>query len=330
MHEGDPTMTEEPGRETLEREAQEWLLRLTSGRATPADADALRRWCGRSSAHAEAFAEANLLWEGLGPVARAMVKSGALAQAKSAGMPALGRRAFLGGSMAASIVAAGYLAMRPPLNLWPSAYELAADYRTETGERQRIAIENGVSIDLNTRTSLNIRHQGDEPRVELLSGEAAITVAQKLSQPLIVSSAGGLIHGSDAQFDVRCDGLRTTVTCHRGSVGIDYSGQSVSLGEGRQISYADGGFGSERIIDPTVVMAWREGHLVFRGTPLSEVIEEVNRYRSGRIVLMNEALGKRRVEARISLDHLDDLIALVREAYGPRVTSLPGGVLILS
>lgn len=330
MHEDDPTMAMEPARETLEREAQEWLLRLTSGRATSADADALRRWCGRSSAHAEAFAEANLLWDGLGPVAQGMVKSRALAQAKSARMPALRRRAFLGGSMAASVAAAAYLAMRPPLNLWPSAYELAADYRTKTGERRQIAIENGVSIDLNTRTSLNIRRQGDEQRVELVSGEAAITVTQKLLQPLIVSSAGGLIHASDVQFDVRCDGLRTTVTCHRGSLGIDYSGQSVLLGEGRQISYADAGFGSERIIDPTVVMAWREGHLVFRGTPLSEVIEEVNRYRFGRIVLMNEALGKRRVEARIPLDDVDELIALVREAYGARITSLPGGMVVVS
>jgi transmembrane sensor len=45
---------------------------------------------------------------------------------------------------------------------------------------------------------------------------------------------------------------------------------------------------------------------------------------------MNEALGRRLVEARIPLDHVDDVIALVREAYGAQVTALPGGVLVLS
>jgi transmembrane sensor len=45
---------------------------------------------------------------------------------------------------------------------------------------------------------------------------------------------------------------------------------------------------------------------------------------------MNEALGRRLVEARIPLDRIDDLIMLVREAYGAQVTALPGGVMILS
>ncbi|WP_260855177.1 FecR/PupR family sigma factor regulator [Mesorhizobium amorphae] len=51
--------------EMLQREAQEWLLRLTSGNVTVADAEALKRWCARSKTHAQAFAEASLLWENL-------------------------------------------------------------------------------------------------------------------------------------------------------------------------------------------------------------------------------------------------------------------------
>ncbi|WP_313651852.1 FecR/PupR family sigma factor regulator, partial [Pseudomonas soli] len=45
----------------LQRQAQGWLLRLTSGQATQADARALRQWCARSPAHAEAFAQARQL-----------------------------------------------------------------------------------------------------------------------------------------------------------------------------------------------------------------------------------------------------------------------------
>ncbi|MDE5457058.1 DUF4880 domain-containing protein [Bradyrhizobium sp. CSA112] len=327
MSEDGPTMNAD--RKMLEREAQEWLIRLTSGRATPADAQALKRWCAQSRAHAEAFAEANLLWENLGPVAHRLPNADVSGHANS-NRPFVGRRTFLGGAAAASIAAVGYLAVRPPLDLWLSAYELAADYRTKTGERRRISVANGVSIDLNTRSSLNVRQEGNEERLELVSGEAAIATAQKLPVPLTIAAAGGQIHATDAQYNLRCDGPRAIVTCYRGSVGIDYSGQSVTLREGHQISYANGVLDAAATVDPTVVMAWREGQLVFRQMPLSQVVYEVNRYRSGRIILMNEALGRRLVEARIPLDQIDELIVLVREAYGAQITLLPGGVVVLS
>ncbi|WP_235433055.1 MULTISPECIES: DUF4880 domain-containing protein [Pseudomonas] len=40
-------------------------MRLTSGRATTTDANALNAWCQRSPAHAHAFAEAKALWHAL-------------------------------------------------------------------------------------------------------------------------------------------------------------------------------------------------------------------------------------------------------------------------
>jgi len=43
---------------TLRRDAHAWVRRLTSGEATVADAQALKRWSDTSDAHAAAFAEA--------------------------------------------------------------------------------------------------------------------------------------------------------------------------------------------------------------------------------------------------------------------------------
>jgi transmembrane sensor len=120
------------------------------------------------------------------------------------------------------------------------------------------------------------------------------------------------------------------VTCHRGALAITYAGRSADLGAGRQIAYADGALGSPVNVDPVAVMAWREGQLVFRQAPLAEVVNEVNRYRNGRIVLANEALGRRPVDVRIPIDRVDDLIAMVREAYGAKVTTLPGAIVIIS
>src|SRR5579871_2651594 len=93
----------------LKQEAHEWLTRLTSGRATVDDAAAAKLWCGRSPAHARAFAEATLLWDTLEPVARKAADQNP--NLLKADAPARqDRRAVLAGALAASVAAAGYLA----------------------------------------------------------------------------------------------------------------------------------------------------------------------------------------------------------------------------
>jgi transmembrane sensor len=316
--------------ERLEREAHEWLARLTSGRATAADAEALRRWCARSTAHAEALAEATLLWESLAPAAREVAHR-SLDAASATPPPRLARRAVLGGGLAAAAASAGYALLRPPFELWPSIFDLAADYRTGTGERREIALAGGVSVELNTRTSLNIRSAANQGQhIELVSGEAAVATGGVLANPLVVAAAGGRVIASDAKFDLRCDGGVASVACLQGAVNIEYQGGVAALAAREQLVYGNGRLGSTAAIDPTTVTAWREGRLVFHGVPLARVIEEVNRYRSGRIILMNSALGRRTVDATFPIDRTDEVVSLVRQAYGADVTTLPGGVVILS
>lgn len=306
----------------IEDEARERLVLLTSGRATERDLAALKRWCGQSERHARAFAEANRLWDGIaaaapfgGPLGRPPART-------------YGRRALVIAGSTAAAAAVGYCVVRPPLALWPSVSEYRADVRTGTGERRQLALTD-VVVDLNTRTSVNLRRDGNE--VELVTGEAAIATARPLAAPLTVVAAGGRLQVSDGQFNLRCDdGQRSVVTCRRGSVAIEGLGAAVTLREGQQTAYAHGALEAAVTVDPAVVMAWRDGQLVFRRTPLSQVIDEINRYRPGRIVVMNAALGRRPVEARVALDRTDDLIVLVHEAYGAHVTRLPAGIVVLS
>ena len=124
----------------------------------------------------------------------------------------MGRRAFLGGAVAATAaVTAGVMVARPPLDLWPSFNELVADYRTGVGEQRKIALAERASIEMNTRTSLNIRGSGtDTDSIELIVGEAAVATG---SRPVVVRAAGARISASNAQFTVRCDGPDVRVTC---------------------------------------------------------------------------------------------------------------------
>ena len=60
------------------------------------------------------------------------------------------------------------------------------------------------------------------------------------------------------------------------------------------------------------------------------LVEEINRYRPGKIVLMNGDLGHRMISGTFHLDHLDDFIGQARGLFGASVRSLPGGIVLLT
>jgi transmembrane sensor len=319
------------GVEALKRQAIDWHARLASGEVTAADADALRRWCGESDAHARAFAEAHVMWQALGPAARNVAeRARARQQAPMLRAAGLRRRTVLGGTAAAAAAAAGWLGTRPPLGLWPSVSELMAQYRTATGERRQLTIAGGTAVEMNTQTSLNVAAAaGGIDQIELISGEAVIATADVASNSVLVLAADGRMTASQARFDVRCDRISTCVTCLDGTVTVEHRGRSTVVRAREQVSYGDGGLDPVAAVDPAVVTSWRAGVLVFRRELLSRAVEEINRYRHGRIIIVDAALGNRRIDASFRLDQIGDVVPQIEHVFGVSARHLPGGIVLL-
>lgn len=316
---------------TLKREAYEWVMRLTSGEATAADADALNQWRRTSQAHRRAFAEANLLWETLHPAVKHVAGRHVPAMPVSPGL--LGRRAFLGGAAAASAAAAvGYLAVKPPLELWPSLSEMTADYRTGVGQQRQLALASNVSVELNTRTSIALLSPGagEADTIELIAGEAAIATPRRSGRPFVVVAAHGRTTATGARFNVRHDDTTVHVTCLEGDVQVEHLGQATTVSARQQIAYTHQGLGPAAVADPEVATAWQRGLLVFRNDPLARVIDEVNRYRPGRIILTNAELGQRLVLATFRIDHIDEVVPRLQAVFDVHVRALPGGIVLVS
>lgn len=318
-----------PDTGNLRDEALAWIRRLNTGEASDVDIAELDRWRAKSPEHAREFSEAALLWTVLGEAAKKAAAQG-LAPAVNVGSGVLanrpGRRAFLigGGALAASV--AGALAVRPPFGLWPSLSELTADYHTKTGERQRIDVAAHVSVDLNTRTSIDLRSAA---QIELLAGEAAIAKKDDSRRELVVFAGNGRVAATDASFNVRKDGSAVSVTCISGEVHVHCGPGLIAIREGQQIDYDQRGLGEVAAIDPEVVTAWQRGLLIFRRTPLSQVIDEMNRYRSGRIILLDGDLAQRQVVANFRLDRIDDAVEFISKAMNVPIRSLPGGIVLV-
>jgi len=297
----------------LHTEAQDWLLLLTSGRATVADARALRQWCEQSAEHAQAFEQTKALWQSLKPAAETL-------QAPRH----FGRRAFLGGAVAAS---AAFLLVRYTV---PGGFSgIGADYITEVGEQRRFELGDGVSLELNTQTRISRRDEGNgREDLQLLSGE--VEVQAHAQTPLRVQAGAGWLSASQARFNLRNIDQSVCVTCLDGAVQVDVQGRSIRLGQGQQLTWDARQVGIPQTVDTANVIAWRQQVLVFNDAPLSQVIDEINRYRPGMLLLLNTEVGKRKVQARFSLDQLAGVALLIRDAYGVKCTELPGGVVVLS
>jgi transmembrane sensor len=315
----------------MKDQATAWLMLLTSGNATAADAEALRRWREQSPAHRAAFAEAKLFWEALGPAATEVSQRADLS-ARLSGAPRprlVGRRAFIGAALAASATAVAYVGSKPPFRLWPSVDELRADYRTGTGEQRQVALAEGVSLILNTQTSIGVRQMSPQSRaLELIAGEAAFTTARG-DAPIDIFAASGRTSAGAARFEMRRDGEAVQVTCLDGLVEVSCHGRSIAVPPGRRLAYDKAGVQGPAAVDLAVATAWQQGQLIFRHERLARVVEEVNRYRPGRIVLLDRGLGERDVVATFHLSRIDEAVEHLARAFGARTRVLPGGVVLL-
>ena len=69
-------------------------------------------------------------------------------------------------------------------------------------------------------------------------------------------------------------------------------------------------------IDVDRALAWREGVLDVKNAPLAEVVAALDRYRPGRIILVNETVAAKRFDGVLSLDEVDRALHIVAGSSG--------------
>ncbi|WP_434031362.1 FecR family protein [[Pseudomonas] boreopolis] len=317
----------------LEREAYAWIALLTSGQATAADADALKAWCAISEEHRAAFAKAQRLWRQIGSAGQDVANWKPLAApgaARGRGGPLLRRRAFIGGALAAPAALVALAAWRPPLGLWPSLDELRADYRTSTGERRQVQLAGRAVVEMDAQTSLRVA-DGPVQAMELVAGRAGVRLSG--ARPFTIRAGNGcvVLDGDGARVDVWRSGERVQVSCLAGTARVEHAGPHVlNLQARQQVAYTRDAIGGLVAVDPADVAAWQQGVLVFRQAALAQVVDELNRYRPGRVVILDDQVARQPVSGRFSVDDPDAVIEQLRLALNLDVHAYPGGVVLLA
>lgn len=326
------TTTGQGTTDALREEARIWLSRLAVGEVRQVDLQAFKRWQHASPAHAAAFEDARRQWQAMRPVIGELLSTDPKIAARHDRMmqgPRVSRRAFLGTAAGVAAIA-GVAVAYPPLGLWPAPGEWGADYRTGTGEQQAIAWTERVRITLNTNTRIRRRTAADEiPGIDLLSGEAAIDLAGVGTAFHVVAGAGRAVAES-GRFEVRNLAGSVCVTCVEGSVRVEHPAGIRQLQARQQAIYDAMSIGLQARIELDEVSAWRRGELLFRQRPLAQVVDEINRYRPGRIVLMAVSKRDQPVSGRFRIAVLDEAIVQLQHTFDLQARTFPAGVLVLS
>lgn len=321
--------------DVLAQEARVWLRRLTSGDVTEWDAQAFKRWKQESPAHQQAFDEAKRQWQAMGPAIGKLLHNNHDAAAmharnmRSGSSMRAGRRVFLRVAAGAVAGVAGVAIVRPPLQLWPSLSEWQADARTAKGEQRSLALSDRVNLTLNTQTSMRKETLNSETSgIELITGEAAIDLRGSGAVFNVVAGVGRSM-AREGQFEVRNLDGKVCVTCVQGAVRIEHPSGTVELKPRQQAIYDVDTVGRVAAVETATIAAWRKGELVFRQTPLGQVIDEINRYRPGRVVLTASSVRNSAVSGRFSIAALDGALLQLQHSFDLNARRLPGGVLVL-
>ncbi len=194
-----------------------------------------------------------------------------------------------------SLAAAAAVLLVISLMYWPQTYS------TGIGEQRSIVLEDGSTVELNSRSKLRIRFSSKQRGVELIEGQALFKVAKDHARPFVVASGGTRVRAVGTQFDVykRRDGIIVTVVEGRvavlaegqGSNAIVTEAETGALGPGLLVSAGEqvtvDESRAQRLPHPNIdsATAWRQRELVFDTASLFEVAEEFNRYNTRRLVI---------------------------------------------
>ncbi|ATW03837.1 FecR domain-containing protein [Sphingorhabdus sp. YGSMI21] len=178
------------------------------------------------------------------------------------------RRTWLGGAMAAALV--GIIGF----TLLDSG---ATHIETAAGEQRTVALADGSRIEINGGSVIELDE--DRPRfARIESGEAMFHVVHREGDPFLVEAGKARLVDMGTAFNVirRRDGL--TVAVSEGLVLYNPQRENVRLDAGFGIEASDaGGPPQVQAIDVFSVGSWRKGQLVYNGTSIAQVAEDLGR-----------------------------------------------------
>lgn len=311
--------------EATER-AVEWVLRLTSGRATDQDHRAFEQWLAQHPGHARAWAEVDgLMARPLARLRDAASAAPALTQAARTALLQHGarRRKLLKLAVLAPGAALGALAV----DRYVPLSGLGATYATHTAERRRYALDDGSELTLDARSAADVRYDARQRLIVLRAGGLHVAASAD-ARPLRIRTRHGDIEAGATGLVAS---LAVTLYETYATVSAIEHALTLMPGHGRPLALP--GHGTAAFDDTAAWLraddaqaSWRRGMLSVKDASLAEVVARLRAYQPGVIRLSSDAARLRVFgvfpldDTRRALHTLEETLPLRIRRYGSWLT----------
>ncbi len=304
-------------RDSAMDQALDWLITLEC--ASEEQKVAFDAWLNADPSHAQAFAEASAIWNGHSVLAAAHTLH---TQQTPSRLKRISRHWKHVAAAAVLVLTVGTYSNVP--------MRLQADHLTVIGERQRLQLEDGSKVLLNTNSAFSSKVVNAQANARLYQGEAFFEIPANLEFPLQLDAGPVRVSVRDTAFAVSYLNGEAQVRVQRGDVELRVAsaGTQMRLSAGNSVSIGPNGFSKTAKLNPQIDLAWVQGRLVFENCPMGKVLDEIRRYYPGWIINNNEKLAQVAVTGNYRLDQPLNIIRSLASITSSSVSEFPALVIL--
>jgi transmembrane sensor len=206
-------------------------------------------------------------------------------------------------------------------------------YQTRFNERHTVALPDGSRVSLDSNSEVDVRYSKTARTIILTRGRARFDDVHDVARPFSVTAGSETVVAVGTSFDVELRGQKVLVTLIEGRVRVIHPSDSAvaqnsptQLSVGQQMVAAVDSVPTVAPANLHVTQAWQDGHIILRGEPLADAIDQINRYTDHPIVVEPSA-GSIRVSGVFKAGDIDSFVNAIT-GYFPveAVTSTDGSV----
>lgn len=198
----------------------------------------------------------------------------------------------------------------------PADAPVYQEYVAERGERKNVTLEDGTTVELNVASRLRVLEVFDAERREVtLEGEAFFDVAHDPDRPFLIRSGDAIVQVLGTAFSIEAypEEDQVTVVVTEGRVSLRAATQPevgatvLTPGDLGQLAVHATEVTRQRV-DTNDYLGWRQGVLLFRGTPLSAVARQLARWHDVNFTFEDEQLAALRLDATFEDQPLSEIL----------------------
>lgn len=211
---------------------------------------------------------------------------------------------------------------------------LQADYSTGTAQRKTIVLDDGSQVTLYPESAISVEFNDLERQVRLIQGAAYFDIASNINRPFSVDAGGTKTTVLGTEFSVRLQDNGAVIAVAEGHVRVDDNSttpiinEELVVGDRLQVTWQDGAERDQVSIDDIVAM--REGELVARNMPISELVNILQTYHKGTILIKSSNFEGQMVTGLFNLNDPGRTLDTLANLYGAEISQITPWILLVT